>query len=446
MLDTNTQDKEVTALSSDALKPDSKKWVAKGSLLFRLVFQIILMAVILGVSLFIMNRLIDSKPEIRKRPAFKTVYTIETVPVVTKTHQPVFIVYGETVASRTVDLRSLVSGEVLSISPKLKVGTQVEKGEALVSIDAFNFEGALREAKANRDEVLARIKENRQRIAIEESKVRRLSEQLDLAKRDRQRIEQLRSNGTTTQKQLDDKVMIVSQRSQSLEQSQINLEAEKAKLEQQQAGLERLNWKVEQAERNLKDTTLLAPFTGIVRTASVEVGKTVSANDIVVSLYENNNIDVRFTLTDERYGRLQIDPAGLIGRAIKVAWSIGGSRYEYDATIDRIGAEIVSNRGGVEVYAKLAPNAKNPAIRPGAFVDIAVPDLSFENAVRIPETAIYEGKQVYVREGDKLRAVPVRVRAYQDGEAIITGDFSEGARIMTTRIAEISESILVREE
>ena len=416
------------------------------STIFRGLIQIILMVGVLAGSYMAMNQLINAKPEIRKRPGFRTVYTVETLPAVLGDHRPSYKVYGQAAASRTVDLRSLVSGEVIAISPKLKAGALVRKGDALVEIDAFNFDGALREAKANRNEALARIKENESRIEIEKSKIQRLGEQLVLARDDHKRIAGLRANGTTTQKQLDDRAMALSQRAQAAEQSQLNLQAEKAKLEQQNASLVRLDWRIQLAERNLRNTILKAPFDGIVRTTGVEIGKTVNANDVVVSIYEEAKIDIRFTLTDERYGRLQADESGLLGRKLTIVWMIGGRQHSYPAIIDRVGAEISSSRGGVEVYANLQQVEGNPKIRPGAFVEIHVPDILFTNTTMVPETAIYDGNRIYLKNGHQLASKPVEVLAYNEGKVIISGDISSGDRILVTRIAEISDGIRVREE
>ncbi len=412
----------------------------------RAILQIILMAAVLFASFMFMNRLIDAKPEARKRPNFRTVYTVRTIPVIPGDHRPQFSVYGETIASRSVDLRSLVSGEVTAISSKLKAGARVSKGEGLVEIDAFSYEGAVREAKANRNEVLARIKESRSRIELEKSKLQHLKNQLELTRADHKRIADLRKKGATTQKQLDDRSMIVSQRTQAVEQSTILLQTEQAKLEQHKASLERLNWRLQQAERNLQNTTLKAPFDGIVRTTGVEVGKIVNANDVVVSIYEDAKIDIRFTLSDERYGRLQAENPGIIGREVEISWDIGGRKYLYPARIDRVGAEISSKRGGVEVFASLQPVAGNPAIRPGAFVEIQVPDVLFPNTVKVPETAVYDGNRVYVKTGDTLQSRQVQVLAYSNDSVILSGPLKNNERILTTRIAEISDGIAVREE
>ncbi|MCP4072996.1 MAG: HlyD family efflux transporter periplasmic adaptor subunit [Hyphomicrobiales bacterium] len=444
-----TESSAIITQGTDLILEDSHQTERKKSVLstiFRGFIQIILMGAILFGSFMAMNRLIDAKPEIKKRPGFRTVYTVKTVPVVLADYRPKFTVYGEAIASRTVDLRSLVSGEVIWVNPELKAGARVEKGDELVEIDDFQFSGALREAIANRAEMMARIKENESRIILEKSKLRRLGEQLELARSDHQRIAGLKSKGATTQKQLDDRAMILSQRAQAAEQSQNNLQTEKAKLEQQNAGLGRLNWRVELAERNLLNTMLKAPFDGIVRSTGVEAGRTVNANDIVVSLYEDAKIDIRFTLTDSRYGRLQNEKEGVLGRQLEAVWAIGNRKFVYPATVERIGADISSTRGGVEIFAALQQVEGNPAIRPGAFVEIYVPDVLFTNSAIVPESAIYQGNRIYLKQAGKLTVKTVQVLAYENGFAIIAGDIQNEERVLITRIAEISDGLRVREQ
>ncbi len=61
---------------------------------------------------------------------------------------PELSTFGEIVAARQIDLRTLVSGEVISVAPGLEEGAFVKKGETLLTIDPFNYENALAEAEA----------------------------------------------------------------------------------------------------------------------------------------------------------------------------------------------------------------------------------------------------------------------------------------------------------
>ena len=410
----------------------------------RALFQFLLMAVILFGGFFFMNRMIDAKVEPPKRPPFKTVYTVDTIIAEAGNFQPSMVVYGEVQASKTVDLRSLVSGQIVEVNPRLQVGSRIEKGEMLFQIDKFNYVTALSSAKSTATEAKARISENQAMTSIEEARIKSLKQQLALAQSDLERISQLQKRGSATPRSVEERELIVSQRSQALEQSQLNLIAEKSRIEQLRAVLARAERSIVEAERNLKDTALLAPMAGVIRENNASEGRLLGANDMVVSMYRDDKLDVRFTLTDQRFGRIQSDKVGVVGREVEVIWVVGGEEYRYAATIARIGAQITSDRGGVEVIASIAENVKDSPLRPGAFVEVIVPDKAFEGNFRVPETALYDNNKIYVSVESKLEKRNVRVLA-RDGDAIIIeGEITNGDEILTTRIAEISEGINIR--
>lgn len=410
----------------------------------RVIFQFLLMAVILFGGFFFMNKLIDAKVEPPKRPPFKTVYTVDTVTAQSGNFQPSMVVYGEVQASKTVDLRSLVAGKIIEVNPKLQVGSRIEKGEMLFQIDKFDYETALGGAKSTLVETEARISENQANIAIEEARIKSLKQQLALAESDLERISALQKRGSATPRSVEERQLIVSQRAQSLEQSQLSLVAQRSRIEQLRAVLVRAERSIQQAERDLTDTALLAPMSGVIIENNASEGRLISANDMVVSMYRDDKLEVRFTLTDQRFGRIQSDKSGVIGRVVEVIWVVGGKEYKYPAKIDRIGAQITSDRGGIEVIAAIQGDIKDSPLRPGAFVEIIVPDKLFENNFRVAETALYDNDKVYVAVDGVLKARSVKVLA-RDGDAIIIeGELKDGDEILTTRIAEISEGLNVR--
>ena len=61
---------------------------------------------------------------------------------------PVTTAFGELRARRQVDLRALVSGEVVKTNPKFEDGVRVSKGDVLAEIDAFTYQLAVDDAMA----------------------------------------------------------------------------------------------------------------------------------------------------------------------------------------------------------------------------------------------------------------------------------------------------------
>lgn len=426
-----------------SVAPKTRKQTLFSSV-FRWVAQCCVMLLVLFGGLMGMNHFVSLKEDPPSRPPFQTTYTVNSVIAEQNSFQPNLLVYGEVQAAQAVELRSLVAGKIISVNPELKVGARIEKGEELLRIDPFNFETELANAQANISETEARIAENRARLKIEESRIRSLKDQFRLAKNDFDRISSLKDRGTATSKQVEDRELIMSQRLQSLEQAELNLVAEESRLKQQEAVLARFKRAEMQAMRNIEDTLLRAPLSGIVSEKNTGVGRLIGANDMVVALYEADVLEVRFTLTDERFGRIQSDSVGIVGRGVEVIWSVGGEEYRFPAKIDRIGAQITSSRGGVEVIAAITGDIAKSALRPGAFVEIIVPDKEFDAHFRIPDSALYQDDTIYAVVDGKLQERRVKVHARDDAHVILTGELKNGDEILITRIAEISEGLNVR--
>ena len=348
--------------------------------------------------------------------------------------QPDIILYGTVSAARQVELRALVSGEVVWVNPQLEEGEQVDQGAELVRIDPFDYEGAVREAEANLNEAKAQLRANEISLASDKASLERLKEQSLLGQNDLDRAETLFKSGSLTKQSLEARRLTVSQRQQSVESRAFNLEILASQIDQQKANLDRLEWRLELARRNLANTVLNAPFRGVVLAKSVELGRSVSGSDTLVSLYDPNSMDVRFTLSDAQYGRLTSDGETLLGSAITVKWQLGEQVRTRKARISRVTPEINAANGGIEVYARIEEAS---SLRAGTFVELRVPDKVYQNAISIPQAAIYGGNRVYIDDNGRMAPKDIKVLAYLGDNALIDATpFAAGDLVVTTRVAE----------
>ncbi|MES0809413.1 HlyD family efflux transporter periplasmic adaptor subunit [Roseibium sp. SCPC15] len=443
-LQSETGSKEI----SEVLPPEDEgatDGFRKLKLVLKALLQTLLAFAVLVAAVMGMNALIATKPEVPKQAIQEQSYAVETVTVSQGDFAPDINVFGETTAGREVELRALVAGEVIEVHPNLKAGGKVLQGEVLVAIDRFDYEGAVTEAEANLAEAQAALVESEGRVELEKANVIRVREQLEFAQRDLVRAEDLLGKGAVTERTLDDRKLLVSQRQQSLEQTQNTLALEEAKVVQQNAAIKRLEWRLENAQRQLDNTILRAPFDAIVRTESAELGRLVSVNDAVVSLYSSDEFEVRFILSDNQYGRLLADSGTVVGRPVDVTWFLGNSPVSYPATVSRIGADVASTRGGVDLIAAIETSDARVPLRPGAFVEISIPDQTYENSFRIPETAYYGEGTVYVVKDNRLQPRQVTSLAIDDGFILVDGALEAGETLLVTRIPEAGEGLLVRD-
>jgi len=415
-------------------------WLARAG---RRLLQVLLPLGVLAGAFAFYQYLLATRPTVPTSPPQEATAPVRAVTVTHSSYQPSLTLYGETVAGREVQLRALVAGEVIEASPNLRDGGIISKGDLLLRIDPFDYEIALAEARAQIAETKARITESEAQIRAEQAALVRAREQLEIAQRDVERAERLTGTGAVSQQTLDQRRLTLSQRQDAVEQREISLSVQQARASQQRASLERLEASRRAADRNLSDTRLIAPFDAYVSEPSAEVGKTLSTNDPVATLIDQSWIEVRVTLSDSQYGRLMRATDQVVGRPVEVRWQVGGEPFTYEAEIVRTGARIASSSGGVNVYARVKNPLEPTPLHPGAFVEVRVPDIRYEDVVRLPQTALYNNDHVYVIQDGRLERRGVTRLGGTDGDVLVRGDLQDGERVAATRLARPGDGVKV---
>ena len=389
-------------------------------------------------------QLMKTKKQTKSKPAAERAWVVQTQKAAFTRLQPEMRLYGEVVAGKKVDMRTLAAGEIVAVGPSLREGAAVAKGDELIRIDTFDYQVALDEAKARLAEAKARLEEIKATIRLEESAARNIKEQLDIAKRDFDRAAKLKESRTLAQNTVDARRLIVSQREQALQQRKDNVLVQKARAAQQEAVIQRLRTQIAKAERNLKNTVLKAPFDGYVSRVSAEVGRFVGVNDLITTLIARDNVDVRFTLSDRQYGRILAEEGTVIGRKVKIAWQVGGNPLIYDGVIERVGAEISATTGGVAVIARIMGTPENlRSLRPGAFVEVLMKDRAYDKVIRLPESAVFGTDTLYVVKENRLKRREIEIVGHAGSSILVRGAVENGDSILTTRLAVAGNDLLV---
>ncbi|MGB0922080.1 MAG: efflux RND transporter periplasmic adaptor subunit [Alphaproteobacteria bacterium] len=401
---------------------------------------------VIGGGVVIAMILIATAPKVEPEGTGESAYAVAVVPTKIETITPQLSAFGSVIAGRQIDLRSHVAGEIVWRAEALKDGGTVTKGDVLVQIDPFDYETQLADRKAQLREARAGLAETKARVRATKAQLEKARTQLKLRKRDYDRAKKLKRDGTVSQKYLDQSEIALSQQEQAVAQAESELEIADARMDQQRATISRLERSVTTAERNLDHADLKAPFSGVAAKVYVDLGKRVSPNEPIATLIDTASLEVRFTLPSVQFGRLL--EAGTLekGAPILVRWRVGGATIQSAAWFDRVGAQIDTRSGGVDLYAKLATeDGKASAIRAGAFVEVVLDDRTFENVVRLPEDALYHNEIVYtVNDESRLVKHIVDVLAYNEGDVIIRGStLPVQSRIMITRLPRAGSGVLV---
>ena len=411
----------------------------------RIGLKTLLPFAVIAAGYFGYRMLLATKPETPVRPKQELSYSIKSQVIKSGSYQPILTLFGSTVAGRQVDIRALVSGQIIQTSDGLREGGQIDAGALLLKIDPIDYQTALAELRAQLTETRAKVAEFESSLAAGRQSLVHTRNQVKLAETDLERAEPLARRGAVSERTVDDRRQVLLQRQQAADEIDNNLNVWEARISQQKAAVARLENAIRRSERRLAETELRAPFSAYVTEVGAQVGRMVGVNDKVATLIDKDWIEARFNLTDEQFGRIVAGEGKLAGREVTVRWVLGSNTFNYAAVIERIGARITSATGGVEVFARVRQPEHPVALRPGAFIEIDVPDVRYDDVFRLPSTALYGGDRIYVIENDRLVTRKVRVVGGMEQDLLLAGALKNGDRVMVTRISTPGDGVKVSE-
>ncbi len=351
--------------------------------------------------------------------------------------------YGQIVTQERLDLRMSVSGRIVEVSGSLRAGGHVRKGELLVRLDDVDYRTALKEAEAGLAEVRAKIAETEGQIRLEEASLENARRQLDIAERDLARKRRLFEQGAASRKAVDDAALAEAQKRLAVLQKTSAIRMARARLAQYRAQAQRQEHVIERARKNLRDTELHAPFDGLVLSASAARGQYVTPSDRLATMVARNDLEVRFTISQDRYGDLLASGGSVVGLPVRIVWEAGRARREIRGHIDRLAPEVDENSGSVVAFATFDTDGAAEGLRIGSFVDVVLEGPELPAVARLPEGALHDGR-VYVVSDGRLTPRDVRPLAWENGTVVIGRGLKDGDVVMASHLPQAKPGMRVR--
>lgn len=407
-----------------------------------LLFKAVVPVAVLGGAFLVFQYMMATRPTVVRKPVAEKVYFVDTVKASKRTIVPRLVLYGNIVAGRQVDLRPLVTGRVVRVARTFSDGGIVRKGDLLVEIDPFDYRIAVTERKAQLSEAQARLTEIEADLKGEKALIRHGRNQIELRQRDLDRRKALLERGAGTAKLLDDSKLALSSQQQKLEERIRRSRTLEARTVQQKAVIARAEWALTRAERNLRDTRLVAPFDGFLSEISTEIGKKVGVNDKIARLTDAGRFETEFQVSDAQYGRL-VREGRVIGRPASIVWQTGGRNFTFPATIARVSGLVSSASGGVNLFARLQATDTTTLLRPGVFVEVRMADTTYRNVFQLPDDALEDGRFVYIAVDERLVRRRVTVAGRIGNDILVRGEIADGDRIVARTFPEIGPGLKV---
>lgn len=240
-------------------------------------------------------------------PAASPLETLQPLPVVTRSADPVTgytterAYTGELVAQRSSALGFERAGTLVTLW--VDDGDTVAAGQPLAQLDTRSLEAERQQLVAQRQEALAQLQEleagpRQEAIATAAAAVAELEQQVALAQLQRDRREDLYTDGAISREELDQQTFNTGALEQRLGQAQSQLDELQAgtrpeQLAAQAARVARLEASLEKIDVDLEKSVLYAPFEGRVGTRRMDEGVVAQSGQTVLTLLETGPLEAR---------------------------------------------------------------------------------------------------------------------------------------------------------
>ena len=172
--------------------------------------KIALPVLVLAGAFAIAGFLTATRERTEARPAVERVWPVETVPARFEDIRPMLRFYGEVAAGREIEQRAPAAGAVIRVAEAFADGAAVSAGTELMAVDPFDYEQALAERTAARDEARAQLAETRARLSSERELLAEDDEQVAIGARDLARRESL-VGAAVSERGLDEQLALARQ-------------------------------------------------------------------------------------------------------------------------------------------------------------------------------------------------------------------------------------------
>lgn len=294
---------------------------------------------------------------------------------------------GTVEAFATVALKSQINGQIARVH--FEEGSEVEKGDLLISIDPEPFLATLGQYKAALARNQAQEKYAREQAA---------------------RYEGLVKEGIVAQDQYD---LLRS-----------NAESLAAAVASDRAA-------IRSAEIQLSYCSIRSPISGRTGTLAMHPGNLVKANDLpIVTIHQIRPINVVFSIPERRMAEVK---TAMAEGELKIEALIPDEPgHTETGTLSFMDNAVNSETGTIKIKGVFANSAKK--LWPGRFIDVVMTLASLKNAVTVPANAVQTGQQgqfVYIVKPDKTVEVrPVTVGPAMEEEIVIENGLASGETIV----------------
>ena len=398
-------------MSPDQHQPSTSGKETKANLL-RLLLPVIVVIISASVAVWMMQ----SGPKAKPRAKTRNAVLVDVRPIELGPQTTTVSVMGTVKPQREVALKPRVSGEIIKVGDNLIPGGRFNKGEELLAIDPSDYQLVVRQlaSEVARVESDTQVELGRQRVALKEYEL--LGE--------------------------------------SVSEVEKTLMLREPQLENNRALLEGTRARLEQAQLDLKRTSVRSPFNAVVMSREVNLGTRVSPSTTLATLVGSDSYWVEAPIPASQLQWISIsqehnDSDSPVRIYDSVAWGPNRSR---SGQLVGLTAMVEENGRMAKLLAEIPDplslqptSSEQPRLLLGSYVRVEIAGKLLPKTAAIERNLIHNGEQLWIMDEEgrlDIRTVEIAFRG-QD-QVLVTGGVSHGEKLITTNLPSPVQGMTLR--
>jgi RND family efflux transporter MFP subunit len=375
-------------------------------------FAPIIILIVLGSIAFLVMR---NPPQAdRRAPPSGPLMTVDVMTLHLRPYQVRLQSYG-TVQPRTQSmLVAQVGGEITSITDSLREGGFFEKGDELLTIDSRDYLADVKIAEAT-------LMDAKQSLAQEKARSVQALEDWN----------RLGNKGEAPD--------LVLRKPQLLAAQSRVISAEST---------------LEKSNLELERTRILAPYAGRVMDKMVDLGQVVNSNSQLAEVYAVDFVEIRLPLRNRDLSFIELpedyrfeNDSKIDGPEVTIYSELAGGS-DWQGKVVRTESAIDDNARQLHVVAQIDDpfgihaRGKTP-LKIGQYVTAELMGRQVQDALVIPNRAIYQGSYVYIVIDGILQRRDISIAWQNQDDAIIDSGLTEGDELVLTSLGQVTSGVRV---
>ena len=365
---------------------------------------------------------------------------VETIKLISKKNTINIMAYGEVISAKVIKIKYRDKGRIIKVGKNIKNGSLVKKDDLLFEVDSFDIKNDLQDKHLSKKIIALNIKKLDYQIETKLLRRKELIIQRNIVKKQLNK-KLANKNKVFSENSIDELRLSLSLKEEKLIDNKELTNSLVMELETYKEEVKKLNNTIARFNNDLKETKVLAPYSGHISQLNMEVGKEISSNEVLAELSASDALEVKFSIGGIDYYKLNKFTNKGIGTNIDIKWMVGNKFYKEKAVINRIDGLINREIAGINLYAGITAQSSNIPL--GAFVEINLKQQISSKSILVPLSSVFNNKFIFIVNKGRLKKQKIRIISEEFNGVLIEDDDLSGKNIIVTRLSNMQDNMQV---